>query len=163
MNGHAHLGGSALDSNVDWGQDLLFLKNWVDQHAEANTLRVALSGPCDPSLIGLPQVRPPDGPDYVREGLHRPESAIGPLPGWYAISVNALHSRSKEYAYFLYFEPAGAAGYSIARGRGSRRQNPFAAPRRPRAQPTPGKKPHDPLRLAPRRTHLLVSRGMALD
>jgi hypothetical protein len=36
-NGHAHL----LDSNIDWGQDLLLLKEWLDAHPEASPLGLA--------------------------------------------------------------------------------------------------------------------------
>ena len=28
--GHAHLGGAGADSNIDWGQDLLYLKRWLE-------------------------------------------------------------------------------------------------------------------------------------
>jgi hypothetical protein len=34
-NGHAHL----VDSNIDWGQDLLYLKAWIDEHPEARPIR----------------------------------------------------------------------------------------------------------------------------
>ena len=37
-NGHAYL----VDSNIDWGQDLFFLKRWLDQHPEARGLRTAV-------------------------------------------------------------------------------------------------------------------------
>ncbi|NQT14620.1 MAG: hypothetical protein HQ582_17820, partial [Planctomycetes bacterium] len=34
-------------------------------------------------------------------------------PGWYALSVNHLYDRSRQYRYFLRFEPVAMAGYSI--------------------------------------------------
>ena len=37
MNGPAHL----LDSNIDWGQDLLYLKDWLDKHPQARPLGLA--------------------------------------------------------------------------------------------------------------------------
>ncbi len=52
------------------------------------------------------------GPAAIEQELPPPEQQ-GPLPGWYAISVNHLHGRTKEYEYFLEFEPAAMAGYSI--------------------------------------------------
>jgi hypothetical protein len=36
-----------------------------------------------------------------------------PQPGWYALSVNHLYDREKQYRYFLNFEPVAMAGYSI--------------------------------------------------
>lgn len=35
------------------------------------------------------------------------------LPGWYAVSVNEVFWRSRQYRYFLRFEPVAMAGYSI--------------------------------------------------
>ncbi|MDR1491863.1 MAG: hypothetical protein LBT05_03965 [Planctomycetaceae bacterium] len=40
-------------------------------------------------------------------------SANDPQPGWYALSVNHLYDREKQYRYFLNFEPADKIGYSI--------------------------------------------------
>ncbi|MDR1959576.1 MAG: hypothetical protein LBQ54_11150 [Planctomycetaceae bacterium] len=39
--------------------------------------------------------------------------ANGPQPGWYALSVNSLYGREKQYRYFLDFAPVDTAGYSI--------------------------------------------------
>ena len=36
-----------------------------------------------------------------------------PKPGWYALSVNYIYGRDRQYRYFLNFEPAAMAGYSI--------------------------------------------------
>ena len=38
---------------------------------------------------------------------------FGPKPGWYALSVNNIYSRDRQYRYFLSFEPVAMAGYSI--------------------------------------------------
>jgi len=50
--GHAHL----LDANVGWGQDLLFLKRWYDEHLitlqDANRVRREL---------GLPELKDEEG------------------------------------------------------------------------------------------------------
>ena len=35
------------------------------------------------------------------------------MPGWYALSVNEIYSRDRQYRYFLNFQPAAMAGYSI--------------------------------------------------
>jgi hypothetical protein len=39
--------------------------------------------------------------------------ANDPQPGWYALSVNHLYDREKQYRYFLNFEPVATAGYSM--------------------------------------------------
>jgi hypothetical protein len=36
-----------------------------------------------------------------------------PQPGWYALSVNYLYDRKKQYRYFLNLKPVARAGYSI--------------------------------------------------
>ena len=91
--GHAHL----LNSNIDWGQDLFFLKRWQEQHPEAGTLRLAYGERVDPVAVGIRFTR-----------------ATGePLPGWYAVSVNRLRGEEGTFNYFLRFRPAAMAGYSI--------------------------------------------------
>jgi hypothetical protein len=48
-NGAAHL----IDSNLDWGQDLFFLKKWCDEHPEARPLYLAYFGGFDPKAAGI--------------------------------------------------------------------------------------------------------------
>ena len=91
--GHAHL----LNSNIDWGQDLFFLKRWQEQHPEAGTLRLAYGERVDPVAVGIRFTR-----------------ATGePLPGWYAVSVNRLMGQERRYRFLLRFRPVARAGYSI--------------------------------------------------
>ena len=54
-NGHAHL----LDSNIDWGQDLLYLKDWLDKHPEAYPLGSAYFNTVDPGTVGNPEFELP--------------------------------------------------------------------------------------------------------
>ena len=114
--GHEHL----LDSNVDWGQDLFFLKRWAEQHPEARPLLVAYHGLVDPSLVGLLPLGP---------FLQGNEQEVFP-PGWYAISVNILHGYTEPFGgmpasfgpaevrhqllrRFLKLDPAARVGDSI--------------------------------------------------
>lgn len=106
--GHAHL----VDSNIDWGQDLLYLKGWADEHPESRPLRLAFYGAYDPSVAGIESQSLLAGRDW-RLNEQRDPDRTGPLPGCYAISVNKLRSRYGEYACFLQFEPVAMAGYSI--------------------------------------------------
>jgi hypothetical protein len=107
LNGHAHL----LDSNIDWGQDSLFLERWLDEHPEARPMHLALFGPTPRNLADEPLLHPPPGP---AEGAAQ---GSGPQPGYYAISVNALRGMNFRGAsgleYFQRFEPIARAGYTI--------------------------------------------------
>lgn len=108
-NGPRHL----LGSNIDWGQDLFYLDTWCKSHPEARPIKVAYFGgyPLEKSKVksaGLP----PSGADNEQSDS-TDTTAVGPLPGWYALSVNAIYSRDQQYRYFLNFEPLAMAGYSI--------------------------------------------------
>jgi len=120
-NGSAHM----LDSNVDWGQDLIHLKEWVDAHPEARPLGLAYYGRFSPTALGLECALPPPLPTN-RAAFQR--ELLGPLPGWYAVSVNLLRGQTAtlqtgdgeivtasdgEFEYFRRFTPVGRAGYSI--------------------------------------------------
>lgn len=91
-NGPAHL----LHSNVDWGQDLILLREWVDEHRDVVLEGVALPM-CMPSRL---------------IGVAAPAPAGRATPGWYAVSVDRLHDVSGRYRYFFCLEPADFVGYS---------------------------------------------------
>lgn len=106
--GPAHL----LDANIDWGQDLLNLRRYLDQHPEIKTIGVAYFGVVPPSLAGIPDT---EVPEDMGHSVHTPPIE----PGWYAISVNHVYGyrrfdRSQPvYEYFRRFSPTAKAGYSI--------------------------------------------------
>lgn len=111
MGGHRHL----LDSNIDWGQDRLRLKDWHDSHPEARPLFVYVRGHT-PRFDGLDYPTPPTGPGSkaVSDFSAAEISYLAPKPGWYAVSVEHLHERHGRYSYFLeHFQPAARSGYSI--------------------------------------------------
>jgi hypothetical protein len=119
--GHEHL----IDSNIDWGQDLLYLKRWLERHPEAKPLRFAYFGLVDPRVAGIKFTLPP--PYLVPSVVG--EQEVGPRPGWYALSVSRIHGlrrvaapdgkgnwvflEDEGYRYFLRFRPVAMAGYSI--------------------------------------------------
>ena len=54
-----------LDSNSAWGQDLIYLNEWVERHPEARPLRLATVGWLDPAVLGIDYTLPPVGPSRV--------------------------------------------------------------------------------------------------
>lgn len=123
-NGHDHL----LDSNIDWGQDLIYLKAWLDEHPEARPLGLAFYHILDPTpVVGPHFYVPPPGPPGRRPGDTDPMT-LGPKPGYYALDVNFVRGASffapdghghyvnvklHDYEYFRHFRPIAKAGYSI--------------------------------------------------
>ncbi len=124
LGGHRHL----VDANIDWGQDLLILKRWVDDHPDARPLRLAYFGVVDPSLGGINYTLPPKVPP-IKDGTGAAASKTPKLaPGWYAVSVNFLRGYERQvrdgsgaldyaesgcFAYFLELDPVATVGYSI--------------------------------------------------
>ncbi len=93
-NGAKHL----LDSNIDWGQDLFYLEKWCKAHPEVTEIKCAVWGSYPLDQTSIPDTgMPPAQPE----------------PGWYALSVNYLYDREKQYRYFLELEPVAIIGYSI--------------------------------------------------
>jgi len=92
-NGHWYLG----NSNSDWGQDLLYLKDWLKQHPEAGRVGLAFDGFGDPRRLGI---------DYD-------QAEAEPLPGWFVVGVNRLHSYNGKFDFFQRFEPVDRIGYSM--------------------------------------------------
>ncbi|MGE3314758.1 MAG: ArnT family glycosyltransferase [Planctomycetaceae bacterium] len=116
VGGRAHL----LDSNLDWGQDLRGLKEWMDANGH-DEIGLAYFSTVPPSFVGA-RHQADIGIRY-----HLPPSRM-PQPGWYAVSVNFVMGRPHvlrdgngkfrpadigEFAYFGFFEPAARIGYSI--------------------------------------------------
>lgn len=118
-NGDAHL----IDSHIDWGQDLLLLRDWQRTHPEARPLHVACAGFVDPQLAGI------DSRDLGETlGLTSWTRREALTPGWYAVSVHALrggrvHSfpeegESRSYSGtqligFHEYEPIDRVGYTL--------------------------------------------------
>ena len=107
--GYLHL----VDSNIDWGQDLGELKQYLDTHG-ISEIGLAYFGMVPPESLGI--------------RYHLPPSQML-QPGWYAVSVSVVQGRPfnmragggelrpvgiDEFGYFRFFEPPTARiGYSI--------------------------------------------------
>ncbi len=93
--GHNHLGGVAVDSNIDSGQDLLHLRRWLAKHPEAHPISLAFNGVYDAHVAGLSYTLPPPGP--AAGACDEPSgSSLRPVPGWHAVSVNQIRSGTSD-------------------------------------------------------------------
>ena len=107
--GYRHMTYSA----TDWGQDFLYLKEWLADHPDVRLDGLMYCGRFEAAALGLDVKEPPRG---AGSKLLREDEPAGPLPGWYALSVGALYSSesiSDDYGYFLKFKPTAVAGTSI--------------------------------------------------
>lgn len=88
----------------DYGQDLFFLKDWLEAHPDARPLHLEHEFLVPPAWGGITALRIPRATD--------PE---GPTPGCYAISVSRFQSgtRGVDFDYFLQLKPTASAGYTI--------------------------------------------------
>jgi len=104
-----------IDSNLDWGQDLLRLRNWLVDHPRSERLRLAYFGTIDPELVGIEYKLPPPGLAALE-------------PGRYAISVNFIYGlryrafngakqivvvEPNDYTHFQQLRPVERIGGSI--------------------------------------------------
>ncbi len=105
-----------LGSNVDWGQDLYELKDWLDDHPEARPLHVAFSGIFSLETLGIASVGLPPKwePGQTPTGPWDTQLRIGPRPGWYLLGTNDLYDASHEHDWFHELKPIKRIGYSIS-------------------------------------------------
>lgn len=147
-NGPAHL----LNSNIDWGQDLLFLEKWIQDEGPSSETPIHLAfynyyNPFDLEIEGI------EPWPFRRDGSHIPsiEERLKPelqqVPdGLYAVSVNLLYEfpwpardrdgrryliDNRPLAYLRTQEPVGWAGYSIRVFSAQQVRDAYAAPPQP--------------------------------
>ena len=108
-----------VDSNVDWGQDLLRLREWQVEN-NVDELKLGYFGTADPAFYGLVYEPLPGFPReefYATLWANPPFNTTAPEPGVYAISASSLwesHTESKNvYPWFRNREPDEQIGYSI--------------------------------------------------
>jgi len=109
-----------VDSNIDWGQDLLRLKRWMGDH-NVSQVSLAWFGSADPGYYGIQyRALPGLGRDpFFPLWWDVPFDRSNPEPGVYAISATNLWElplRKDErtvYAWFRAREPDDKIGYSI--------------------------------------------------
>lgn len=107
-----------IDSNIDWGQDLLRLKQWMIDH-DVDEVKLGWFGTADPAYYGIKnQPMPGLGRQaYFSLWYPPPFNPENPEPGIYAISVSNLwesHWATKiTYPWFRARQPDDRIGYSI--------------------------------------------------
>jgi 4-amino-4-deoxy-L-arabinose transferase-like glycosyltransferase len=95
LGGGRHL----ADSNIDWGQGLLALRDWLHDRDAGRKLYLAYFGTMDPAVIGIQYDPPP---------------LDGPVPGLHAVSVNYLLGMpANALTYYRRFQPVATPGNSI--------------------------------------------------
>jgi hypothetical protein len=108
-NGHKYL----VDSNIDWGQDLKGLKQWMSAH-DVQHINLSYFGTADPAYYKIDCSHLPGEPFFDDRFVGGPR-----LPGFVAVSVTNLRGlylgdkARNLYKPLLDTEPAAVIGYSI--------------------------------------------------
>lgn len=106
-----------VDSNVDWGQDLLRLKEWMAEK-DVDSVNLSWFGSADPAYYDI-QYRPLPGlPRHFDLWWNVPFDTDPPEPGVYAISVSniwelPLQDDKHVFSWFRSNPPDDRVGYSI--------------------------------------------------
>jgi hypothetical protein len=79
-NGAKHL----LGSNLDWGQDLLLLDDWISKHSEARPIQLHYYGILRPEIVGI------TAHNLARTQFQADADSL-PAIKWIAISINHLY------------------------------------------------------------------------
>lgn len=112
VGGPAHGWRYLSHSNTDWGQDLGRLRRWAMAHPEARPLYVAPAVSFSPALEDWEHEPVPPDPRRL-DPFPSLDVRPGPLPGWYAVSVNRLHAPEGALEYLKAVQPVGRIGYSL--------------------------------------------------
>ena len=101
-------------SAFDWGQDVIYLKRWLETHSEAAPLKLCCYTHFDPRYARIDSHLPATL-QVLRKSQHR-EKLL--KPGWYAISATLRRGVPwfcpiEAYTYFNSIQPVASAGYSI--------------------------------------------------
>ncbi len=112
-----------IDSNVDWGQDLRRLADWLVEN-EVERVKLGWFGTAEPDYYGidydpLPGLGGVGQPQFFDAWWQLPFDPAIPAPGVYAISATSLWefplltADKHVYAWFRAREPDARVGYSI--------------------------------------------------
>jgi len=105
-----------VDSNIDWGQDAILLKRYLDERG-VERVKLGWFGESRPEYYGVRYEPLPGWPPNRENVAARTFSPVAPAPGVYAISVTNLQGVLLDdpdtYAWFREREPTAKIGYSV--------------------------------------------------
>ena len=105
-----------VDSNLDWGQDLTGLREYM-QREGIESVKLSYFGSVDPAVYGIEYEPLPGYPRYQWKQDFIPPSLSNPEPGVYAISATCLQggffSNHEMFKWFRDREPDAVIGHSI--------------------------------------------------
>src|SRR5262249_43207363 len=105
-----------VDSNLDWGQDLIGLRSYMDA-SRLDTIKFSYFGRAEPEAYGIKYDPLPGYPRFMWRGGAFPPFLLHPPPGTYAISATnlqgAVFDMHNLYAWFRDKKPTGVIGHSI--------------------------------------------------
>ncbi len=105
-----------VDSNLDWGQELICLRKYMTQE-NISSVKLSYHGTADPTAYGIVYEPLPSYPYNQWTSDTVPDSLLNPPSGVYAISANNLQGlRFKNhdlYATFRQRKPDAVVGHSI--------------------------------------------------
>lgn len=112
INGYKHL----VDSNLDWGQDLVGLKSFVDKN-KIDRIRLSYYGMSDPAYYGIKYQYLPSPKFQPWTQRHRNEENFKLEKGIYAISATNIAgiflNDPNTFEYFRKLKPIDSIGHSI--------------------------------------------------
>jgi hypothetical protein len=82
-------------SSVDWGQDITYLKAWLNKHPSVKRIGIAAKHWADMRELGFNSFKPNRWP-VPDEQLYRQETDVGPQPGWYAVRLCHLAGEPRQ-------------------------------------------------------------------
>ncbi|NLE44465.1 MAG: hypothetical protein GX620_07065 [Chloroflexi bacterium] len=107
-NGYRHL----ADSNVDWGQSFIALREWMERES-VDVVRLSYYTYVDPSVYGVCYEPLPPALGATEDAISR----FAPQPGMYAISATPLQgvmtAQADLYDWFRHREPDAQIGYGL--------------------------------------------------
>lgn len=114
LRGHRYL----VDSNIDWGQDILYLERWCSRNPSIDVLYTLFRNSYASELFHDAHIKRlgGSGADIRLVSLdlgHDLLTREGPLVGWYAASIHRLCEPACRHAYLLDLEPYARVGYSV--------------------------------------------------
>ena len=106
-----------LDANIDWGQDIMFLKKWHEANPGRSPLKIGYRYSYSAALMesgGGAERHSTSTLCSLEECTENTEaSEWRPAPGWYAVSVHRMHDPRDSCHFFQKLTPVASVGYSI--------------------------------------------------